>query len=549
LTISDRTMTHFRSLDSQWGHSDVGLDIDGNEVSIGQTVADGEDRIDMLRLSLQAPVRTPLINLYYHSDSPIGFNSGVHVSGNSSGWAVVSTDTGPNAPDHNWLDRTVTLVSLDPARPRVWYLAKVANTTQEYWEETHASITRDGSKVVWASNGGKNVGKEQVFLMQLAMPTGRSHPNNAPSGTAGTITAAENAAHALAIADFGFTDPQDSPSDAFLGVKITTLADSGNLLLNGAAVTAGQFVSTADIAQGRLTFAPAPGTVGSPYASFTFQVRDDGGTADGGADLDPNPKTLTINVLPVNHAPSFTASKPRTVNEDAGPQTVSRWVTSFSPGPPAEASQKVLRYIVSGVSNPKLFSSRPSVDVNGTLRYTTAPHAFGRSTFRVAVQDDGGTAVGGRDTSAPQTFGITVRDVAPRATVGRAAGQAAVTSRRVIHFVVLFSEPVTGFVTGDVKVSGTAGATQAVVTRRGGSRTVYDVAVSGMKRTGTVRVTVPAGVARELSGKKNRVSTSLDEGVSYHAPSARLARALRPHAVASLGLSADPTANWNGSSF
>ena len=35
---------------------------------------------------------------------------------------------------------------------------------------------------------------------------------------------------------------------------------------------------------------------GTNYASFTFQVEDDGGTANGGVNLDPNPKTLTINV-------------------------------------------------------------------------------------------------------------------------------------------------------------------------------------------------------------------------------------------------------------
>jgi hypothetical protein len=206
------------------------------------------------------------------------------------------------------------------------------------------------------------------------------------------------------------------------------------------------------------------------------------------------------------------------VREDAGPQTVSGWVTGFSPGPPEDASQKVLQYLVTSVSNPQLFSSAPAVGVDGTLQYAIAPHVYGSATFQVAVEDDGGTANGGQDTSVPQTFQITVLDVAPSVTVQRAAGQAAASTGRVIHFTAVFSEPVAGFTTGDAKVSGTAGATRAVVTRRGRDGTTYDVAVRGMKRTGTVIVMVPAGVARERSGKTNLASTSADDGVWHYVP-------------------------------
>ena len=57
------------------------------------------------------------------------------------------------------------------------------------------------------------------------------------------------------------------------------------LLTNaGAAVTAGQSVLATDIAAGKLVFAPAAGGSGCAYASFQFEVRDDGGTANGGLD-------------------------------------------------------------------------------------------------------------------------------------------------------------------------------------------------------------------------------------------------------------------------
>src|SRR5439155_19788743 len=92
----------------------------------------------------------------------------------------------------------------------------------------------------------------------------------------------------------------------FLAVKVTTTPAAGSLTNNGASVTAGQLVPLADINAGRLQFAPATDASGIPYAAFTFQVQDDGGTANGGADLDPSPNTITLNVSAstANHAPS-----------------------------------------------------------------------------------------------------------------------------------------------------------------------------------------------------------------------------------------------------
>src|SRR5439155_11921115 len=120
--------------------------------------------------------------------------------------------------------------------------------------------------------------------------------NDAPSGTDQTVTTLEDTAYSFAVSDFGFGDPSDSPSGSLLAVKITTLPAAGNLVNNGLAVSAGQFIAAGDITSGKLRFIPAINANGSSYASFTFQVEDDGGTAGGGVDLDPMPNTLTINV-------------------------------------------------------------------------------------------------------------------------------------------------------------------------------------------------------------------------------------------------------------
>ena len=98
----------------------------------------------------------------------------------------------------------------------------------------------------------------------------------------------------FASADFGFSDTADSPANALSAVKITTLPAAGSLTDNGVAVTAGQFISAADIAGGKLMFTPAANANGAGYASFTFQVQDDGGTANGGVDLDQSANTITL---------------------------------------------------------------------------------------------------------------------------------------------------------------------------------------------------------------------------------------------------------------
>ena len=95
-------------------------------------------------------------------------------------------------------------------------------------------------------------------------------------------------------------------TNALAAVKITTLPGAGSLTDNGVAVTAGQFVTVADINAGKLVFTPAANANGAGYASFTFQVQDDGGTANGGVDLDQSANTITINVTSVNDAPAGT---------------------------------------------------------------------------------------------------------------------------------------------------------------------------------------------------------------------------------------------------
>ena len=169
LVITDPGFSKWHNLAPSTAHSDVGLDSQGREVLVMQNTA--TDYIDLIPLAPQTTgaVR-PMVRLFYSSDDPAGFNGGVHISCNVPGYCVISTYYEPDTPEKNWLDRTIILLKLDPRKPKAWYLAKVHNTTGDYWEETQAAISRDGSRIVWASNWGQDPGQQRVFVLELAMP-------------------------------------------------------------------------------------------------------------------------------------------------------------------------------------------------------------------------------------------------------------------------------------------------------------------------------------------------------------------------------------------
>ena len=243
-------------------------------------------------------------------------------------------------------------------------------------------------------------------LVATAPTSPRSAPSHrAPTGTSATLTATEDTPRTLTTADFGFGDALDEEPHALLAVKVTTLPAAGTLKLNGTTVTAGQYVSAADIASGLLVFHPAANGNGTPYTSFTFQVQDNGGTASGGSDLDASPNTLTFNVTAVNDTPSFTKGADQSVVRDTGAYSIPNWATNISAGPANEASQ-TLTFTVTTPASPNLFTVKPAISPTGTLTYTLRPGASGTTTITVKVKDNGGG--GGLATSPNQTFVITV---------------------------------------------------------------------------------------------------------------------------------------------
>jgi hypothetical protein len=185
-------------------------------------------------------------------------------------------------------------------------------------------------------------------------------------------------------------------------------------------------------ANGTLTYTPAANANGT--ATITVNLKDNGGTANGGVDTSAD-QTYTITVNSVNDVPTFTKGPDRTLNEDAGNQTINNWATGISAGAANESGQ-VLTFQITNNTNPALFSAGPVASPSGLLTFTAAANANGTAMITLVLKDNGGTANGGVDTSAPQTFTITVNAVndrpsftaGPNQTVSNNAGAQSVAN-------------------------------------------------------------------------------------------------------------------------
>jgi uncharacterized protein (DUF2141 family) len=162
-----------------------------------------------------------------------------------------------------------------------------------------------------------------------------------------------------------------------------------------------------------------PIVLGTPISGDHYEFTE---MEDGDYDLDCD-FGLEVNNT-VNAAPSFTKGADQTIAEDAAAQSYSGWATSISPGSASESSQQV-HFIVTS-SNTALFSSQPAIAPDGTLTFTPKADASGVATITVSLQDDGGTANGGHDTSDSQTFTITINPVNDQPTLDAVSDPAAV---------------------------------------------------------------------------------------------------------------------------
>ena len=218
----------------------------------------------------------------------------------------------------------------------------------------------------------------------------------------------------LETAAVTLTNPQDGTAEVLsinsglatgFGITATVAVSGDSIGLSGTA-TLDQYRQVLETVQYNHT---SNNPTVAPARTITFTVND--GTVDSAV------ATATVTLNSINSAPSFTVGPDPTVDEDAGPQTVNPWATAISDG---DGGGQPLTFNITNNTNAALFSAVPAISATGVLTYTPAPNANGAATITLTLSDNGSNTPPNVNTSASQSFIITVNAVndAPSFTKG-----------------------------------------------------------------------------------------------------------------------------------
>ena len=255
------------------------------------------------------------------------------------------------------------------------------------------------------ANGGEDTSATATITLDV------TPVNDPPIHADKSIVTREDTAYTFSLADFGYSDPDGGDASLVLG----TLPTGGVLRYDGINITAVGMISPADIAAGRLTYVPAPDANGDGFGTFTFGAFDS--TGFNGTYFTPN-YTMRVDVTGVNDAP--VAADNTIITTEDTPYVFSATDFGFSDRD-GNALETVKIDTLPGSGTLELdgvaLAGATSVDAAdiaaGKLAYVPAANANGDdlASFTFRVQDDGGTANGGEDTSAARTITLDVTAV------------------------------------------------------------------------------------------------------------------------------------------
>jgi hypothetical protein len=265
-----------------------------------------------------------------------------------------------------------------------------------------ATLTFQSNDLGATGAGGARIDADTLAITVIPV-------NDAPAGTDATATAIEDTAYVLSGADFGFTDIDAADALSAVRIDALSLPVGATLRVSGVAVTAGQVISAADIAAGRLVFRAAPDAIGAGYASFAFSVRDTGGPA-----FDTAPNTLVFDVAAVNDAPVITSNGGGASGSTAFAENGTAAVATVSASD-VDSPASARTYAIAGGADAALFVIDAA---SGVLRFAAPPDfespadAGADNVYDVVVSADDGA--GGIDTQA-LAIAVTGVDEAPTA--------------------------------------------------------------------------------------------------------------------------------------
>ncbi len=238
----------------------------------------------------------------------------------------------------------------------------IANATDPSYVLTPANIDNHISVTLSYTD---NFSENESITSPARGPVRAAEINNAPSTGGLAVTTDEDTAYTFAAANFNFNDADTG--DMLEQVRIDSLPGTGNLTLNGTAVSDGQEIVTGAIPN--LVYTPALNFNGS--VSFLYSVSD-------GVVFSTPPANAAISITPVNDSPTGVAPVLPALGLAGGAQTVDL-NSSFS-----DPDGDGLIYSASSVDESVL-----RVSVSGAVLILT-PVALGASTLTITAEDGNG---------------------------------------------------------------------------------------------------------------------------------------------------------------
>ncbi len=157
-------------------------------------------------------------------------------------------------------------------------------------------------------------------------------------------------------------------------------------------------------ANGDLSYTSAANAHG--VATVTLSVSDDGGIANGGIDTSAT-QTFSINITAVNDAPEFAILGDQifySLTNNA--VQIPGFAHSVILEPLGEMGQSIIGYTVSIDVDSQNILTNATIDNNGMLELNFDTSKFGTAILSVTLQDNGGTANMGDDTSITHNFNV-----------------------------------------------------------------------------------------------------------------------------------------------
>ena len=144
---------------------------------------------------------------------------------------------------------------------------------------------------------------------------------------------------------------------------------------------------------GTLSFEAVPNQSGTAVFEI-FATNDDDPPVESAIQY------FSINIAPLNTAPTFVASNVTVYQKQSVQSQWFQFLSNLSAGP-AGIGQEDIQVILVSISNPSIFLARPSFQINGSNAYVllkTSISTVGDSVLTVMVQNNGGTTIIGIET-------------------------------------------------------------------------------------------------------------------------------------------------------